>query len=107
MMRTHLIRSMLSFFSMLAFGVMTAGALIVIAPWLSGRSQGSSIGANAPALHMESLLLGVVLGISMAFVARFDWAEVPRRLFTWVLVRERQFFYYALIGVCAGVILFY
>lgn len=102
-----MVRSLLSFCSMLAFGVMMAGALIVIAPWLSGRSPGLPLTGAGPSLHMESVLLGVLIGITVAFVGRFDWAELPRRLLTWVLVRERQFFYYALIGACAAVILFY
>ncbi len=101
------IRSMLSFLTMLAFGVMTAGAIVVIGPWLSGRAPGSFVGPLAPTLHFESLLLGVVLGMTMAFVGRVDWAEVPRRLVLWVLVRERRFFYYTLITGAAVVLLFY
>lgn len=92
---------------MLAFGVMTAGALIVIAPWLSGRAPGSRLGAGAASLHMESLLLGVVLGLTVSVLARFHWAEIPRRAVTWVLVRERQIFYYIMITGCVAVLLFY
>lgn len=101
------IRSMLSFLTMLAFGVMTAGAIVVIGPWLSGRASGSSVGPLSPTLHLESLLLGVVLGITLAFVGRIDWAEVPRRLVLWALVRERKLFYYTLIAGAAAILLFY
>ncbi|MGQ0457509.1 MAG: hypothetical protein ACT4OU_10655 [Hyphomicrobium sp.] len=103
----HFIRSLLSFCSMLAFGVMTAGAIIVIGPWLSGRAPGSPLAAGAASLHLESLLLGVLLGLSIASLARFNWAEIPRRAVTWVLVRERQLFYYALIVGCVAVLLYY
>lgn len=100
-----MIRSLLSFLSILAFGVMTAGLIIVIAPWLSGRTPGSEAGAAS--LHLESLLFGLLLGLVVATVARVEWAEVPRRAVTWVLVRERQFFYYALIAGGVAVLLFY
>lgn len=101
-----MLRSVLTFFSTLAFAVMTAAAIAAIAPWLSGRSAQTLLGGES-GLHFESLLFGVVLGIAVGSLARFDWAEVPRRVVTWVLVRERQFFYYALIGGCVGVLLFY
>lgn len=99
-------RSMLTFFSTLAFAVMTAAAIVTIAPWLSGRTGQTLLGGES-GLHFESLMLGAVLGLGVGSLARFDWAEVPRRIVTWVLVRERQFFYYALVGGCIGVLLFY
>jgi hypothetical protein len=40
-------------------------------------------------------------------MGRYNWGDIPRRAITWVLIRERQFFYYALIGGCVGVLLFY
>lgn len=99
-------RGMLTFFSTLAFAVMTAAAIVAILPWLSGRPSAMANGAES-GLHFESLLLGVVLGLFIGSLARFEWADVPRRVVTWVLIRERQFFYYALIGGCIAVLLFY
>ncbi|MEQ1670554.1 MAG: hypothetical protein ABL893_06835 [Hyphomicrobium sp.] len=99
-------RGMLTFFSTLAFAVMTAAAIVAIMPWLSGRTAAAATAAEG-GLHLESLLLGVVLGLVIGSVARFEWADIPRRIVTWVLIRERQFFYYALIGGCIGVLLFY
>lgn len=102
-------RSVMTFFSTLALAVMTAAVVVTLGPWLSGRS-GEALLQTAQAgggLQFESLLLGVVLGLAVGGLSRFEWAEIPRRAITWVLVRERQFFYYALIGGCLGVLVFY
>jgi hypothetical protein len=50
--------------------------------------------------------LGFEIGSTNA-VARSEWSDIPRRIVTWFLIRERQFFYYALIGGCIAVLLFY
>jgi hypothetical protein len=99
-------RTLLTFFSMLAFGVLTAAAIVAIMPWLSGQMpSGTVIGGTK--LHFDSLLLGMVLGLILGTLGRYNWGEIPRRVVTWVLIRERQFFYYVLIGGCVAVLVFY
>lgn len=101
-----MVRPILTFLSTLAFAVFTAAALVAILPWLSGRTSQAVLG-NDSRLHFESLVLGVVLGILVSAFARYGWGDIPRRIVTWILIRERQFFYYALIAGCLGVLLFY
>ncbi|MBK9078559.1 MAG: hypothetical protein WBP38_03750 [Hyphomicrobium sp.] len=101
-----MLRSVLTFFSTLAIAVMTAAAIAAIMPWLSGRTSAAVLGGEG-GLHFESLILGVVLGLFVDSVARYGWGDLPRRMITWVLIRERQFFYYALIAGCVAVLLFY
>ena len=101
-----MMRNFLTFFSMLAFGVLTAAAIVAILPWLSGRTPtGTVIGGTR--LQFDSLLLGMVLGLILGTLGRYNWADIPRRMVTWLLIRERQFFYYLLIGGCIGVLVFY
>jgi H+/Cl- antiporter ClcA len=103
-----MMRTALTFFSSLAFAVMTAAAIVAIGPWLSGHpSQSAFNGQSSNGVHFESLILGVVIGLFVGTMGRYNWGDVPRRAVTWVLVRERQFFYYALIGGCVAVLLFY
>jgi hypothetical protein len=52
-------------------------------------------------------MLGIVFGLMLGYLGRYNWTDVPRRVVTWFLVRERQFFYYTLIAICAGVLLYY
>ena len=85
---------------------MTAAALVALLPWFSGHApEGLQSAVNG--LQFNSLLLGLVLGLSLGTLGRLNWADVPRRVVTWFLVRERQFFYYSLIALCAGVLLYY
>jgi Mg2+/citrate symporter len=109
-----MMRAALTFFSSLALAVMTAAAIVAIAPWLSGHPSQTTLGgqvgtglAGQSGLHFESLLLGVVLGLVIGTMGRYNWGDIPRRAVTWVLIRERQFFYYTLIAGCVGVLLFY
>lgn len=101
-----MMRSLFQFFSMLAAGVLTLGLIAVMLPWVQGRAAPGAL-APAPALHLESAVLGLMLGLAFGVLARYHWADIPRRVVTWFLVRERQFFYYALIAGCVGVLIFY
>ena len=101
-----MMRAALTFFSMLAFGVLTAASIIALGPWLSGQT-GSNALAGTGGLQFESLLLGMLLGLVLGTMGRYNWGDIPRRIVTWFLVRERQFFYYTLIAACLGVLLFY
>lgn len=99
-------RSVFQFFSMLAFGVLSLGLIATVLPWLAQRGL-LAAGNPAPALQFESALAGLAVGLLIGVLARYHWADIPRKAVTWVLVRERQFFYYALIAGCIGVLFFY
>ena len=101
-----MIRSVLSYFSVLAFGAMAAAALFALLPWASKYAP-SGVQALADGLQFESLMLGLFIGLTLGVLGRYNWADIPRRLVTWFLVRERQFFYYSLIAICAAVLLLY
>jgi hypothetical protein len=101
-----MMRSVLGFFSMLAVGVMTLAVIIALLPWFSARMADAGL-APPGALQFESALAGLSLGLLLGVLARYHWSDIPRRLVTWFLVRERQFFYYALIAGCIGVLIFY
>lgn len=100
-----MMRSVLQFFSILALGVMTLSVLALMLPWLN--SHGVQAMVPGTGLHMGSAVLGLAVGLGFGILARYHWADIPRRMVTWFLVRERQFFYYALIAGCLGVLLFY
>lgn len=92
---------------MLAFALISAALLIAIAPWLTGQARGEHLTVGPLAIHLESVILGTTFGLLLGLLARFNWSEVPRRIVTWVLVRERQLFYWVILAVCVGVLLFY
>lgn len=101
-----MMRSVFQFFSMFAAGVLTLGVLAVVLPWVLTASL---VGGREPThgLHLGSAILGLSLGLFFGVVARYHWADIPRKIVAWVLVRERQFFYYTLIAGCLLVLFFY
>ncbi len=101
-----MMRAVFTFVSSLAFAIMTGAAIVAVMPWLTGRTSTAGL-PNAGGLHFESLVLGVVLGLFVGTLGRYHWADIPRRAVTWILIRERQFFYYTLIAAGLGVLLFY
>lgn len=101
-----IVRSVLSFFSVLALGAMTAAAFFALMPWFSGHVP-ASVRSLTDGLQFDSLMIGLVLGLTLGAIGRYNWADIPRRIVTWFLVRERQFFYYALIAICGAVLFFY
>jgi MFS family permease len=100
------VRSVLSFFSVLAFGVMAAAAVFAAMPWLSAHVP-DSVRSLTENLQFGSLTIGLALGLILGAIVRCDWADIPRRTVTWLMVREQKFFYYSLIAICAGVLVFY
>lgn len=100
------VRSVLSFFSVLAFGVMAAAACFALTPWLSAHVP-ESVRSLTEGLQFGSLAIGLGLGLALGALGRFNWSDIPRRIVTWFLIREQKFFYYALIAVCAGVLFYY
>lgn len=100
------LRSVLSFFSVLAFGILASAAVFAAMPWLSDEVP-ESVRALTQNLQFGSLAIGLAMGLTLGVIGRMDWADLPRRVVTWFLVREQKFFYYALIAACAGVLVFY
>lgn len=101
-----MLRFLLSFVSMLALGALTLGTIAVLLPWLQGRASGTMLPV-ASDFQLESGLLGLTIGVLIGYMSWYNWADIPRRMVNWVLVRERQFFYYVLIAGCIGVLIFY
>ena len=106
-------KSVLGFFSLLAFGFLAAGIFAVIA-----TSPGSEMQLAMPSadglglkesfgLDLPSLLVGLAAGIILSTLARISWAELPRRTVSWLLANERNFVRLAWVAIFAGILLFY
>lgn len=101
-----MLRNALNYFSILAVGAMFAAAIVALMPWLTGRlPAGTTIAGTV--LNFDSLVLGMILGLTLGTLTRYNWAEIPRRIVTWFLIRQRHLFYYVVIACCIGVLVFY
>ena len=102
-------RSAIGFLSLLAFGVLAAGVLMVIS---SGTSSDFSFDAvlgsgHTGGVHLGSLLMGLVLGAVLSALARVSWTELPRRFIGWMLTHERGFYRLVIAAAFVGVLVFY
>lgn len=102
----RMMRVFFQFMSMLAAGVLLLGLITVTLPWMQGHATPAGL-VPAPSLQFESAVLGLAIGLAIGVLARYHWADIPRRIVTWFLVRERQFFYYTLIAACVAVLVLY
>ena len=102
-------RSAISFLSLLAFGFLAAGILTVIgSDPEAGTGLGRfSLGMDQGGIHLGSLLLGLVLGFLLSALARVSWTELPRRFVGWLLQYERSFYRLTLAAILIGVLVFY
>lgn len=106
-------KSILGFFSLLAFGFLAAGIVAVVAtssgtqlhfapPGAEGLRLDDKLGLDLP-----SLLIGLAAGIVLSALARISWAELPGRAVSWLLTNERNFVRLAWVAIFAGILLFY
>jgi hypothetical protein len=100
-------KSVLGFFSLLAFGFLAAGVIAVI-----GSSSGTDLPFAMPAgdgmgIDLGSLLVGLAAGILLSTLARISWAELPRRTVSWLLENERNFARLAWAALFVAILLFY
>jgi len=100
-------KSVLGVFSLLALGLLGAGVLAVVgsAPLTRFSSGAGSEGGFVS--DYRSLLLGVAIGVVLSTLARISWAEMPRRVATWLLANERNFVRLAWAAALVAVLLFY
>jgi uncharacterized membrane protein YphA (DoxX/SURF4 family) len=101
-----MVRPILSFFSALAIGTMAAALLIALAPWATMHAP-SGLKPAIAELQFNSLIIGLLVGLTLGSLGRYNWSDIPRRAVTWFLVRERQMFYYTLVAICGVVLFFY
>jgi hypothetical protein len=100
------LRSVASFLSLLAVGLMLAVAVAFVVVGLATRGPAAA-GAVSPRLDYVSLSLGLLLGLSIGQLARVSWGELPRRMANWLLVNERNFYRVTWAAILLAVLLYY
>lgn len=82
-------RSVLSFFSMLALGLMIA-AVIMVAPGGMGTTSIAGFELGAPTLDYRSVVAGLGIGLVIALIAQVSWSQVAHRLGEWTVSQARR-----------------
>lgn len=116
-------RRVVSFFSVLAFGLLIAGVLAVAltgsdlgqpgALGLPGRGAGeiagTATGGSTGGFGLDhiSLLIGMAAGWALATMGRIPWLELPQRTIAWLFKNERNIFRFGMAGLFLAVLVFY
>ncbi|HEY8246194.1 MAG TPA: hypothetical protein VIG38_02790 [Hyphomicrobium sp.] len=100
-------RSVLSFFSMLALGLMIA-AVLMVAP--SGTGTTTNIGGfeiGGPTLDYRSVVAGLGSGLFIAVFAQISWSEVARRSGVWIGSQARRLWLVGWAAVFVAVLFYF
>src|SRR5688572_10149200 len=101
-------RSVLSFFSMLALGLMIA-AVFMVAP--SGTGPGTSIGGfeigGNPELDYRSVVAGLGIGLFIAVLGTISWREAARRSGGWLASQARRLWLVGWAAVFVAVLFYF
>lgn len=99
-------RSILGFFSLLAFGFLAVGVVAVVNSGTAGFPVAFG-GEDHRSIDLASLMLGLALGLLLSAVARISWSELPHRLANWMLANERRIYRIAWAGLLVAVLVYY
>ncbi len=101
-------RSVLSFFSMLALGLMIA-AVFMVAP--SGNGTVTNIAGfefgGAPALDYRSVVAGLGIGLFIAVLGTISWREAVRRFGGWMGSQARRLWLVGWAAVFVAVLFYF
>jgi hypothetical protein len=98
-------RSVLSFFSMLALGLMIA-AVILVAPSGNGTTSIAGFELSGPTFDYRSVVAGLGIGLFIALISQISWGEVGRRMGGWLADQAQRVWLIAWAGLFI-VVLFY
>jgi hypothetical protein len=99
-------RSVIGFFSLLAFGFLAAGVIAVMSSGTAGFPLAFG-GEDHKSIDLASLLVGLALGLLLSAVARISWSELPHRFASWLLTNERRLYRIAWAGLFVAVLFYY
>ncbi len=81
-------RAVLSFFSMLALGLMITAIVIIGAT--GGANGPTRLPMSGPYLDYVSVVIGLGVGLVIAVLGQISWSELPHRAVQWVLAHGRR-----------------
>jgi hypothetical protein len=74
--------------------------------WLWSPS-GAEPSPPQAAISSGGSLMGLLLGLAMAWLYRVEWSTVPERLSVWAKLQRRRFGWAVLGSICAAILLYF
>lgn len=101
-----ILRAIFGLLSLTAFGAVAASILFVVIGSVTATT-GPVSASLGDRFELPSVMLGVGIGLLLGLAMRLQWSDLPRRLVTWVLIHERDFFNIALVAACIAILVLY
>lgn len=98
-------RSVSGFVSMVSLGAIAGAVVVTLASGPMGKVFLGEATASMVRIDYASFVLGIVTGVLIGGMAQMQWAEVPRRLATWLIQNRVNFMYFAVAIVLVGALL--
>ena len=99
-------RSVLSFFSMLALGLMIA-AVILVAPSGNGATSIAGFELSGPTFDYRSVVAGLGIGLVIALISQISWREVGQRVGGWLADQAQRLWLIAWAGLFIAVLFYF
>ncbi len=94
------------FFGLLALAAAGLGLYLLFGPDAEPRSAGAQAMEQAPIAY-GGWALGLVMGLTLAWLAGVDWSGLPTRLAGWVRLQRRRLWLVMLGGAFASILLLF
>jgi hypothetical protein len=98
-------RVVLSFFSMLALGLMIAAMVMLGMTGSAGTA--ARLPLAGPYLDYRSVVIGLGVGLVIAVLSQVSWAELPHRAVHWLLIHARRLRLFAWAALFIAVIIYF
>ena len=93
-------------FGLLAVMAAGLGLFLLFGPEAEPRASGMHGLESAPIAY-SGWALGLVMGLTLAWLAGVDWSNLPARVFTWVRLQRRRLWLAVLGSVFASILLLF
>lgn len=94
------------FFGLLAMAAAGLGLYMLLGPEAAPTSISALTMEHAPVAY-SSWALGLIMGLTLAWLAGVDWHELPARVGSWVRLQRRRLWLVTLGGVFASILLLF
>jgi hypothetical protein len=93
-------------FGLLAMTAVGLGLFLLLGPDTEPASTGAQAADNAPIAY-SVWALGLLMGLTLAWLAGVEWSTLPERASDWVRLQRRRLGWLVLGGACAAFLLLF
>jgi hypothetical protein len=91
-------------FALLAIMAAALGLYLLFGP---DEPRGAGKALDSAPIAYSGWALGLLMGLTLAWLAGINWSTLPQRVVTWVKLQRRRLWLALLGGVCAGILVLF